>query len=430
MASFKFILLILNIVFIAVPAFCQDSSQNIAGSNINLRSMQNGNTVQMSERKYNKGVSPAELKLTMQEYSGLNKYNMGIRSCAKFGETMPHTYSDLQKDYEIEMRTSASGNIRCGCDYETHFVYKGNAPIVGYLKNLVAVVYDCCYWLVADEIEYRIATDNWDTSRGMFDSRLRLKPQYAGYNLSTEPPDTGDNSEPPIYPPNGGGNTGGGNTGGGDGSDGAGCHPEKYKSIANGKDINQNYANYINSIGARETGFDDGSANSDANNQLEDVYNKNGKRTSVKNHNVARGVNKEGLTLAQSQAKYGDYGYYQNNQTDVEDAVSKGVPRETASALNNGGGHGHYSQEQQSEAMAEYIKVSNPSAYEAASRGDYDTANSKLKGKWFSLDKNKSEFSGTSGCANKFLTYKPGESTSGSGGTTNTGTTGAGAPGT
>ncbi len=179
--------------------------------------------------------------------------------------------------------------------------------------------------------------------------------------------------------------------------DGSCANPSGVGSIADGQ-INQNFSNYVMSIGARETGFSAREANSDYYNQVETVPGQ-----SYANSNVRRGVQQEGLTLEQAQARYGDYGYFQTNQADVEHAVRLGVPRETASAMNNGGGNGTYSPQEQARATALYIQAYNPAAAEAASRGDYDTANRLLNGKWPSLPGGRSHRPGNDACANRFL---------------------------
>ena len=166
------------------------------------------------------------------------------------------------------------------------------------------------------------------------------------------------------------------------------------------ENIDENLARYTMSIGARETSFDTSEANSDYYNSTVTIPGKNG---SYYNSNVARGVNKEDLTLEQSRAKYGDYGYFQTNQNDVEHAVRLGVPRDIASAMNNGGGRGNYTPEQQARATALYIKAYRPEAAAAASRGDYTTANALLKGKWPSLPGGRSHKTGQDSKANAFL---------------------------
>ncbi len=179
--------------------------------------------------------------------------------------------------------------------------------------------------------------------------------------------------------------------------DGSCANPSGIGSIADGQ-INQNFSNYVMSIGARETSFSAREANSDYYNQVETVPGQ-----SYANSNVRRGVQQEGLTLEQAQARYGDYGYFQTNQADVEHAVRLGVPRDTASAMNNGGGNGNYTPQEQARATALYIQAYNPEAAAAASRGDYDTANRLLNGKWPSLPGGRSHRPGNDACANRFL---------------------------
>jgi len=179
--------------------------------------------------------------------------------------------------------------------------------------------------------------------------------------------------------------------------DGSCANPSGIGSIADGQ-VNQNFSNYVMSIGARETSFSAREANSDYYNQVETVPGQ-----SYANSNVRRGVQQEGLTLEQAQARYGDYGYFQTNQADVEHAVRLGVPRDTASAMNNGGGNGNYTPQEQARATALYIQAYNPEAAAAASRGDYDTANRLLNGKWPSLPGGRSHRPGNDACANRFL---------------------------
>lgn len=136
--------------------------------------------------------------------------------------------------------------------------------------------------------------------------------------------------------------------------------------------LDENVARYIGSIGARETGFSDKEADTDANNR---VHN---------NSNVRRGVH-NGMSEEDARAKYGDYGYFQTNQNDVDHAIRLGVSPHIARALNNGGGRGGYSVEQQTRAMDAYMQRLSPEGYAAAKRGDWDTANQHFKGKWPSL---------------------------------------------
>ena len=167
-----------------------------------------------------------------------------------------------------------------------------------------------------------------------------------------------------------------------------------------GEDIDPNFANFVMSIGARETSFSAKEANSDYYNAVSTVPGKNG---SYRNSNVARGVQKEGMTLEDAQKKYGDYGFFQTNQWDVDHAVRLGIPRDVASAMNNGGGRGNYTAEQQARSVALYIRTWKPEAEAAAKAGDYAKANALCKGKWPSLPGGGSHKPGQDAGANKWL---------------------------
>lgn|GEM_PF-1303684 len=66
--------------------------------------------------------------------------------------------------------------------------------------------------------------------------------------------------------------------------------------------------------------------------------------------------------------KYGDigadYGYYQNNGLDVQDAIRLGVDPDVAQHLNGGGKNGTSTLDQQTLAMHEYVSRKYPSSYE------------------------------------------------------------------
>ena len=143
---------------------------------------------------------------------------------------------------------------------------------------------------------------------------------------------------------------------------------------------NNPVTNYIYSIGARETGFSDAEANSNA-------YNQGGNNTNVAAYGQAGA----------------DYGYYQMNQQQVDQAIKNGMDPSVAAALNNGGGNGGYTLEQQTAALQQYIQIEKPAAYAAIQSGDYDTANSILKGQWPSLPGGLSHRSGNDSFANNYL---------------------------
>lgn len=94
--------------------------------------------------------------------------------------------------------------------------------------------------------------------------------------------------------------------------------------------------------------------------------------------------------------KYGDagkdYGYYQNNQNDVKDAVRRGVDPKLASALNGGGKTNNADLDTQTRAMHDYISK-NPrfaKAYNTLSteQPDFEAARKAMQNKWFALKNN------------------------------------------
>lgn len=154
-----------------------------------------------------------------------------------------------------------------------------------------------------------------------------------------------------------------------------------------------NVLRYVQSIGVRETEFSVKEAKTNGNNLISN------------NANVRKGVNNENLSLAAAQAKYGDYGYYQTNSTDVAQARASGLV-DNPDALNNGGGKGNYSLEEQTLAMTQYLKVVSPKGYELIQNGgeeNYAAANSYYKGKWPSLPGGGSYHSSLDSIANSYL---------------------------
>jgi hypothetical protein len=136
--------------------------------------------------------------------------------------------------------------------------------------------------------------------------------------------------------------------------------------------INQNVLRGLYGLGMAETGFNSGIAISNANNQLETI--REGKRLiSVRNSNIVNEYNKNGNNFAAAQQKWGDYGYFQVNSMDINQA---------GTSLNSG------SASEQLIKTADYIKKINPNAYSALEKGDYNTAYDLLKGKWPSLNPN------------------------------------------
>lgn len=129
--------------------------------------------------------------------------------------------------------------------------------------------------------------------------------------------------------------------------------------------INSHQLAFIRGIGATESGFRYSEAYSEA-------YNKKSNNANVRKYG----------------SKGADYGYYQTNELDVQDAIRLGVPPHIARHLNGGGQGGKSTVEQQTLAMHEYLSRRYPSEYNALTSGDpnaYEVARKKMDGKWFGL---------------------------------------------
>jgi hypothetical protein len=92
--------------------------------------------------------------------------------------------------------------------------------------------------------------------------------------------------------------------------------------------------------------------------------------------------------------KYGkrgaDYGYYQMNEFDIEDAVRLGVDPDTARHLNGGGKEGTSSLAEQTQALNEYLKAKYPEAYERlAETGNFEEFRLATKRQWVGLGRHK-----------------------------------------
>ena len=132
-------------------------------------------------------------------------------------------------------------------------------------------------------------------------------------------------------------------------------------------DVDPNMLKYLATIAQGETGLS-------YNEAYKNTYNNITNDPKTNNANVQRGVQKEGLTLEQAQAKYGDYGYYQVNGEQAAKAQSLGI-----SNLNSG------TASQQTAAMSQYIQTVYPNQYQQIINGDYSGANQKLGGVWFGI---------------------------------------------
>ena len=91
------------------------------------------------------------------------------------------------------------------------------------------------------------------------------------------------------------------------------------------------------------------------------------------------------------------------NANDVQDAINRGMDPAIAAALNNGGGNGRYTLEQQTAALTQYMQLAHPNAYAAMQSQNYDQANVLLKGQWPSLPGGLSYRPANAPIANKYL---------------------------
>jgi hypothetical protein len=122
---------------------------------------------------------------------------------------------------------------------------------------------------------------------------------------------------------------------------------------------------FIRGVGATESGF-----------RMKEAYSE---RYNKSTNNV--NVRKYGT-------KGGDYGYYQTNGFDVEEAIRLGVPKNIAIHLNGGGKGGISTIAQQTRAMHEYLLRKYPEVYEALKLGGtqaFETARKKMFNHWFGL---------------------------------------------
>lgn len=142
-------------------------------------------------------------------------------------------------------------------------------------------------------------------------------------------------------------------------------------STSNLSQLNPNIVKGLYGLGMVETGFNSSKATSDANNQLETISNGKGGWLTYVNSNVVEEYKKNGGDLAAAQAKYGDYGYFQVNSENNQEA---------GTSLNTG------TASEQMIKIADYIKKINQDAYSALEAGDYTTAYDLLKGRWPSLN--------------------------------------------
>lgn len=137
--------------------------------------------------------------------------------------------------------------------------------------------------------------------------------------------------------------------------------------------LNPNVKKALYGLGMAETGFNPTEATSNSANAVETIT-QGGKKIAVKNKYVAEEFARNGGDLAAAQAKYGDYGYFQVNSKNNDEA---GV------ILNQG------TAAEQMVKTSDYIKKVHPDAYAAMEAGDTATAYKILgEGRWPSLNPN------------------------------------------
>jgi hypothetical protein len=154
-----------------------------------------------------------------------------------------------------------------------------------------------------------------------------------------------------------------------------------------------NVMRYLASLGAAETGFE--SKYMDSNKITDNGFylDSNGEKVLVTdsndlkyNSNVYKGVTEEGLSLDNSIARYGDFGYYKTNYEQQQMFTNKLKSAGYGSSLTLNTG----SASEQTQKMALYLQLQYPTAYQAIQNGDYKAANDVLRGAWPSLPGGKS----------------------------------------
>ncbi len=330
-------------------------------------------------RRLNKGVTRDEVEDNFNRFSKANDRLLQNGTCSAPIDTLTYGHSkETLGSYNRKILNIE--NNRCIINDTT---FKGNSKLVlGKLWTYLSPCssYDCyiCsdgWWNRTDKIAYYFPKYTVEVSQQQFDSYLRLDVSESG-----DYKDESKNRTPTPTP-------GATRTPGSGSAEGNDCNYAQASSIANKGGYSENYINWVMSIGERESGFSNKEASTNFYNMPANTYDANGKQTGWKNANVANAM-ANGMSLSEAQALYGDYGYYQNNAKDSQNAVSKyGLSQQSADALSNGGGTGNYSLEDQTLAMAEYIKKKYPDSAAAAENGDYASADDGVDGFWFAARK-------------------------------------------
>ena len=132
----------------------------------------------------------------------------------------------------------------------------------------------------------------------------------------------------------------------------------------------------IAAIGQSETGFNRKEAYSDFYNDPRKRI--GGKRNPGYNANVAK--------IGASGA---DYGFFQMNQTDVDDAIKRGMDPDMAKHLTGGGKEGTSSPDDQVAALHQYLSLKYPSYSHLGETGQFEEFRKAASHQWFGLSRNK-----------------------------------------
>jgi uncharacterized protein (TIGR02594 family) len=152
-------------------------------------------------------------------------------------------------------------------------------------------------------------------------------------------------------------------------------------------DIDANQLKFLRAIAQSETNWDRKEAYTDKNNAPNDVW--DGNRLVKKgNANVRAGMAR-GMSEEEAKAEYGDYGHFQMNRHDVNEAIKKyGLDPEMAKHLYGGGAGGTSTPQEQTRAMHHYLSKRYPEIYERLKTGDpkaYEDARKAMSGMYFGL---------------------------------------------
>jgi hypothetical protein len=152
-------------------------------------------------------------------------------------------------------------------------------------------------------------------------------------------------------------------------------------------DIDANQLKFVRAIAQSETNWDRKEAYTDRNNVPNDVW--DGKRLIKKGNANVRNAMARGMSEEEAKAEYGDYGHFQMNRHDVNEAIKKyGLDPNIAKHLYGGGAGGNSTPQEQTRAMHHYLSKRYPEIYERLKTGDpkaYEDARNAMSGMYFGL---------------------------------------------